>query len=328
MGSVVSGGMPPKHGELQAIVGELNAVRDRGPANLDSSANAAVVTTELDSLDAALLPDGPGLSRSLRITRLLRHGIGKLESTQHRQVLTIVFGLADEYDNKTPPERRILAAKYLDVAPHNFKRKGGKEDRALEALAAVLWHQATAADDASDPEPSPDGTSTAASSEPEDADNRSGTARRTRRRRLIVGGFVLAVLLIGGGAILAVTHGSSLSAQQQAGSAPPGLPSGSTGQRFAEQQGNLGTDTYSNPLGGAADGPPVGPLQRVEVSCKVYAVPFPSALPDGYFYRLEGAPWFGRYYAVANSFLNGDPVSGRSGAPTNTDPAVPDCPTS
>lgn len=49
----------------------------------------------------------------------------------------------------------------------------------------------------------------------------------------------------------------------------------------------------------------------------------PSASPDGYWYRIASAPWNNKYYAVANTFANGDPL----GAPGshNTDMSVPNC---
>ncbi|MEQ3551770.1 hypothetical protein WIS52_14950 [Pseudonocardia nematodicida] len=313
--------------QVREVFRELKSVRERGPANLDSSANKPVVTERLDELAAALPTCEVGESRSLRIARLLRTGIDQLDAVQHRKVLIIIYGLSDDYDKETPSALRLIAAKHLGVTPESFKRKDGREDRALEALAALLWHRAVATGGRPEAETSDVRTAATGATEPDDSVAQPlAEHRRVRPRHLVVGSCVLAALLIGGGIALAVVHNASPSAQQEAGAAAPGLPSGSTGQRFAEQQGSLGTPTYSNPLGGAADGPPVGPLQRVEVSCKVYAVPFASAYPDGYFYRLEGAPWFGRYYAVANSFQNGDPIPSDGRAPTNTDPAVPDCP--
>jgi hypothetical protein len=63
--------------------------------------------------------------------------------------------------------------------------------------------------------------------------------------------------------------------------------------------------------------------QTVLVSCKVYDPSIPSVKPDGYWYRIASRPWRNRYYAPANTFLNGDP----SGGPytRNTDRRVRNC---
>ena len=34
--------------------------------------------------------------------------------------------------------------------------------------------------------------------------------------------------------------------------------------------------------------------------------------PDGYWYRIQTAPWSDAFYAPANTFMNGDPVGGPS----------------
>ena len=45
--------------------------------------------------------------------------------------------------------------------------------------------------------------------------------------------------------------------------------------------------------------------------------------PGGYWYRIESSPWGNRFYALANTFLNGDPWGGPYTHPT--DLSVPDC---
>jgi len=47
------------------------------------------------------------------------------------------------------------------------------------------------------------------------------------------------------------------------------------------------------------------------------------SLGQCYWYRIASAPWNNEWYAIANTFLNGD----QPGGPTehNTDFAVPDC---
>jgi hypothetical protein len=63
--------------------------------------------------------------------------------------------------------------------------------------------------------------------------------------------------------------------------------------------------------------------ERVKVACKIYSPTIPSASPGGYWYRIEGRPWDGRYYAIANTFLNGDPPGGPY--THNYDSRVHDC---
>ena len=61
----------------------------------------------------------------------------------------------------------------------------------------------------------------------------------------------------------------------------------------------------------------------VQVMCKVYAPQIQSANPDGYWYLIASSPWNSAYYAVANTFMNGDPWNGPY--THNTDFNVPDC---
>jgi hypothetical protein len=91
-----------------------------------------------------------------------------------------------------------------------------------------------------------------------------------------------------------------------------------------EQQGTLGADTFLNPENASGKGTKIQPDGRVQVSCKVYAPQVESANPDGYWYRIASSPWDDNYYAVANTFWNGD-VAGQPPYTHNTDFAVPDC---
>lgn len=106
-------------------------------------------------------------------------------------------------------------------------------------------------------------------------------------------------------------------------SAVTGLPSPADAAVYREQQGSHGADTFTNYHNASGKGPRVEPWQWVEVSCKVYDPYIQSANPDGYWYRLASPPWNNQYYAVANTFMNGDVV----GQPYthNTDFNVPDC---
>jgi hypothetical protein len=111
-------------------------------------------------------------------------------------------------------------------------------------------------------------------------------------------------------------------------SPPPGSPgpSGPTAPppTWPEQQGSLGANTFTNPYNASGMGVKVQPYQWVAVSCKVYAPQIVSANPDGYWYRIASPPWSNAYYAVANTFWNGD-IPGQKPYVHNTDFAVPNC---
>lgn len=95
-------------------------------------------------------------------------------------------------------------------------------------------------------------------------------------------------------------------------------------QTWAEQQGSLGANTFTNPYNASGMGVKIQPYQWVAVSCKVYAPQIASANPDGYWYRIASPPWSNAYYAVANTFWNGD-IPGQKPYVHNTDFAVPNC---
>lgn len=93
---------------------------------------------------------------------------------------------------------------------------------------------------------------------------------------------------------------------------------------YPEQEGALGSVTYSNPHNLSGVGPQVEPGKQVEVSCKMLAPSLPSVSPDGYWYRIASHPWDNTYYAIANTFLNGD-ILGQRPYTHNTDLKVPNC---
>lgn len=95
-------------------------------------------------------------------------------------------------------------------------------------------------------------------------------------------------------------------------------------QTWSEQQGSLGANTFTNPYNASGMGVKIQPYQWVQVSCKVYAPQIVSANPDGYWYRIASPPWSNAYYAVANTFWNGD-IPGQKPYVHNTDFAVPNC---
>lgn len=93
---------------------------------------------------------------------------------------------------------------------------------------------------------------------------------------------------------------------------------------WPEQQGSLGANTFRNPYNASGMGVKIQPYQWVEVSCKVYAPQIVSANPNGYWYRIASPPWSNAYYAVANTFWNGD-IPGQKPYVHFTDWAVPNC---
>lgn len=103
---------------------------------------------------------------------------------------------------------------------------------------------------------------------------------------------------------------------------PPPKPPSPT--YYAEQQGSLGANTFKNPYNASGMGVKIQPYAVVQVSCKVYAPQIVSANPDGYWYRIHSSPWNDAYYAVANTFWNGD-VPGRKPYTHNTDFNVRNC---
>jgi hypothetical protein len=92
---------------------------------------------------------------------------------------------------------------------------------------------------------------------------------------------------------------------------------------YTEQEGHYGANTFTNYHNASGMGPRISPAQYVQVSCKVYDPTIVSANPDGYWYRIASSPWNNTYYAVANTFMNGDPWNGPY--THNTDFAVPNC---
>jgi len=90
-----------------------------------------------------------------------------------------------------------------------------------------------------------------------------------------------------------------------------------------EQQGHHGVNTFTNYHNASGVGQRIPASTWVLVSCKVYDPTIVSVSPGGYWYRIASSPWNNRYYAPANTFMNGDPWNGPYRH--DTDLAVPDC---
>jgi surface antigen len=90
-----------------------------------------------------------------------------------------------------------------------------------------------------------------------------------------------------------------------------------------EQCWKYGCPTFQNYQNASGPGPTIAVGQYVEVRCKVYAPTIPSANPGGYWYLIQSAPWNGSYWAVGNTFVNGDPWDGPYQYSFNA--SIPDC---
>jgi hypothetical protein len=108
---------------------------------------------------------------------------------------------------------------------------------------------------------------------------------------------------------------------------PPGntpIPASTPGHYIAEQQGSNGANTFEKPYTASGkQGHKIPAGAWVLVSCRVYAPSIESAKPDGYWYKIASSPWDNAYYAVANTFMNGDPWGGPY--EHYTDYNVPNC---
>jgi len=93
-----------------------------------------------------------------------------------------------------------------------------------------------------------------------------------------------------------------------------------------ELESSTGANTFLNPYNASGMGQKIAADTWVDVACKVYAPQIRSANPDGYWYRIASPPWNNVYYAVANTFRNGD-IPGHPPYIHSTDWAVPDCST-
>lgn len=98
----------------------------------------------------------------------------------------------------------------------------------------------------------------------------------------------------------------------------------SGGKTFSQQAGagNL-KSTFRDPRAFMGKGPSVQPGQQVEVVCRFYDPHAPASVQPGWWYLIASPPWDRKYYTVANSYLNGDPIEGPH--LTSVDNGVPEC---
>jgi len=164
-----------------------------------------------------------------------------------------------------------------------------------------------------------------------DVDSSATMHDRPRKRRPVGNRRRAMTLIVGVGILVVVAGGlvfSSVLSDGQ-GSTYAGSRDASTAHKprvvraySEEEYSKNGASTFRF-LDGSSPGQPLEFEEYVQVSCKIYNTTLQSAKPDGYWYRISSFPWDNHYYAVANTFLNGDPPSGPY--THNTDFKIPDC---
>ena len=137
---------------------------------------------------------------------------------------------------------------------------------------------------------------------------------------------VVAACLIVFVAVAVVTAIDSIHPGRARSSSSPGPQPAVTTSHSAphtEREWHTGAGTFSDPHSASGPGSKIAPGQYVLVSCKLYDPSIASIKPGGYWYRIASKPWNNKYYAAANTFLNGDPWGGPYTHPTDLD--VPNC---
>lgn len=148
--------------------------------------------------------------------------------------------------------------------------------------------------------------------------------RWSRWAWLIAGGLVLTTAVSVSVAMIITIRASRSNLEFPSPYDHPTVPAvGSVVRTHTEQEFNPnGAPTFLY-LDGSGAGIPVAYGQYVQVSCRVHSTIVKSTMPDGYWYRLASMPWGDHYYAVANTFGNGDKIGGPY--THNTDWRVPNC---
>jgi transcriptional regulator with XRE-family HTH domain len=133
---------------------------------------------------------------------------------------------------------------------------------------------------------------------------------------------IAVVLLVGPGA---TTHQPT--AQLGSPKRPPRIGQGYSGtsqrRTYQEEEYNRNGAATFRFLNASGPGQPLEFKEFIQVSCKIYSPGLRSSRPDGYWYRIYSLPWNDNYYAVANTFLNGDRPNGPY--THNVDWSVPNC---
>ncbi|MGW5376451.1 hypothetical protein ACWESM_13480 [Nocardia sp. NPDC003999] len=123
---------------LKVVAEQLNIVRDAGLASLDTRVGRGleipVLLIAAESLEGCL----PTFTSGRKISLLLREQIKNVSAPSHRELLTIIFGLLKGHEHMVPDDLRKEAVKRTSYTKGYFIRKGGPEDKALDALAAQI----------------------------------------------------------------------------------------------------------------------------------------------------------------------------------------------
>jgi hypothetical protein len=299
------------------IARELSSCRQRGLDDLDTSMGhqPPVIAPELGQL-AQRYHEASQLDvygRAAEVRALLRDGLSAYREQGNEAESRFIESLFFGQPGKTPSQ---LLAKSKEASALDERRFNDYRRSAFERFAAFLIvfvqqnvtttvrqpHTGEAAAPASMPKRQPIFWATTSV---------AGIA--------LMAAIVATVVLLLGGGSHQPTSSHSAGAGTSVSSGPRYLPN----KTYREETGQYGAPTFTNPFKLSVTGKRIQPYTAVRVSCKLYAPTIASASPDGYWYLVASKPWDNRYYAVANTFING----GKVGGPTNaTDFKVPNCP--
>jgi len=260
------------------------------------------VVWQLERLISHLPGENEEKPQETRTTARVRFNLLNLPGFRHLDLERRVQGF--QRDHKGPSESTSgRQMRKLIIPSFEAQLSQGPMPPVPDAVLAVMREARPQAPDERHP------PMTVATSTDEIPREQSQSARPHASMRLVAGTALLALLIGGSAGWLAHAVGSG------ATSAPPGSsttnappPSGPTGTgEYQETAGSGGARTYEDPHTVAVTGPSLTPYQQVTVACKIFAPVMPSVGP-GWWYRITSPPWNGRFYAPANSFMNGDPV--------------------
>jgi hypothetical protein len=305
---------------VHKIASELAAVRQRGVDSIDlkSSKQSPLELPELECLagDHAARVGTQLPGRLAQVRRLLRDSLQEFAEAGHPSNARFVEALffdPEDSDKRTLPGDRLNAVKRktgLSESAFEDKRRTVFREYA-EFVALFVRSKGMAA-------PVP--------------------PRPWTRRAAPVAAGIAVLVMLGTGAVVAWStgllsgDGGSPAQSNPDGPDPPwhspgvsltiGPPPDGIGT-ITEQQGSFGAPTFSDPFDPAVTGWTVPAWAYVEISCKIYAPTMASVTPDGYWYRIASSPWKNEWYAVANTFWNGDVPGEPAEHHTNFD--IPDC---
>lgn len=138
------------------------------------------------------------------------------------------------------------------------------------------------------------------------------TQKRTARRRRT---WLLAFTVLVGAALVLTTVVVFRSPGHHA--------SADRGSTWTETTGSP-AHTWANPATASGSaGPPLGPRQSVQVSCRVRGYVVQDG--DPWWYRIESPPWNGHFYATSDAFYNNGATSGSFVNGVVVDEQVPEC---